>query len=543
MIGEWLIVVLLATLPGSDAAFVGPELQQLAWSAQGSLGPERLLANSRAAETFSGAAAGAGFDLGLWFGHARSSDLLLHLILVTLGVSVLGVAKMAAPEPRKVRAGRQYSLCLSGGGYRAALFHLGALRRLHETGILPQVAKISSVSGGSLLMGFLATRSSSAFKEHGLDPDDFEREIAQPFRDFVKGDRRTWQALQNLTVNLVLRDRRLSTFIADLERSFGSKTLGELPKQPEIVFCATDLGFGVNWIFRRKKDDDGRRLSRSNDGSGSYRAGYVDLDSWSIARCAAISASFPPIFGPYRLGVPADKFIRRPKDGRDRDDAIRDNLHLSDGGIYDNLGLEPIWPPVEGSTLLISDAGAPFEFRASSRLPWRMIHRYLQVSQVQAQKLRHRSVIERKAMAGEDFEYAEWRIGVRHRKKLANPEPASFGYHDGVVGRIERIRTDLDHFSEAEAQILENHGYACAERSLAYYLPSHLSGRPEPRLPHAELDPSREGCEPTHVVKALSGSHKRFSFSRWFAAARPSRPSTSEGPSAPDTGTRAEAIS
>ena len=47
-------------------------------------------------------------------------------------------------------------LCLSGGGYRAMLFHLGALWRLNELGYLPKLARVSSVSGGSITAGVLA---------------------------------------------------------------------------------------------------------------------------------------------------------------------------------------------------------------------------------------------------------------------------------------------------------------------------------------------------------------------------------------------------
>src|ERR1035437_6460162 len=46
-------------------------------------------------------------------------------------------------------------LCLSGGGYRAMLFHLGALWRLNELGYLPKLNRISSVSGGSITAGVL----------------------------------------------------------------------------------------------------------------------------------------------------------------------------------------------------------------------------------------------------------------------------------------------------------------------------------------------------------------------------------------------------
>lgn len=58
------------------------------------------------------------------------------------------------PEPKVRRDG--IGLCLSGGGYRAALFHLGALKRLNEFGILAKLRTISSVSGGSISSGLSA---------------------------------------------------------------------------------------------------------------------------------------------------------------------------------------------------------------------------------------------------------------------------------------------------------------------------------------------------------------------------------------------------
>ena len=54
------------------------------------------------------------------------------------------------------------ALCLSGGGYRAMLFHLGALWRLNELGYLPRLDRVSSVSGGSITAGALAHGWSTA---------------------------------------------------------------------------------------------------------------------------------------------------------------------------------------------------------------------------------------------------------------------------------------------------------------------------------------------------------------------------------------------
>lgn len=57
-----------------------------------------------------------------------------------------------APAPSGI------ALHLSGGGYRAMVFHLGALWRLNELGYLPTLARISSISGGSITAGTLGLK-------------------------------------------------------------------------------------------------------------------------------------------------------------------------------------------------------------------------------------------------------------------------------------------------------------------------------------------------------------------------------------------------
>src|SRR5918999_3040531 len=80
------------------------------------------------------------------------------------------------PERRRQGIG----LCLSGGGFRATLFHLGALRRLNELGVLHRVRTISSVSGGSLMALVLA----DAIRKLGgalTGPfPDFDKQVAKP---------------------------------------------------------------------------------------------------------------------------------------------------------------------------------------------------------------------------------------------------------------------------------------------------------------------------------------------------------------------------
>ncbi|HEV3446123.1 MAG TPA: patatin-like phospholipase family protein, partial [Gemmataceae bacterium] len=99
------------------------------------------------------------------------------------------------PSPRDQRSGM--ALCLSGGGFRAALFHLGAVRRLNELGILSQVTTISSVSGGSILAAHLAQRIKPWPAPGQVLPGGiWEETVAIPFRRFTATDIRTGPILE-----------------------------------------------------------------------------------------------------------------------------------------------------------------------------------------------------------------------------------------------------------------------------------------------------------------------------------------------------------
>ncbi len=74
-------------------------------------------------------------------------------------------------------------LALSGGGYRASLFHIGALWRLNELGWLPKLDEISSVSGGSITAAYLGLRwKDLRFDAHGV-ADNFRDVFVEPMRE------------------------------------------------------------------------------------------------------------------------------------------------------------------------------------------------------------------------------------------------------------------------------------------------------------------------------------------------------------------------
>src|SRR5438270_1133524 len=66
-------------------------------------------------------------------------------------------------------------LALSGGGFRASLYHLGLVRFLRDAGVLPQVTHITSVSGGSIIAAHLALN----WGRYNGDPEEFDAAAAE----------------------------------------------------------------------------------------------------------------------------------------------------------------------------------------------------------------------------------------------------------------------------------------------------------------------------------------------------------------------------
>ena len=74
-------------------------------------------------------------------------------------------------------------LALSGGGFRASLYHLGLVRFLRDAGILNQVSHITSVSGGSVLAAHLVLN----WDRYNGSPSEFDT-VASEFLAFVRLD-------------------------------------------------------------------------------------------------------------------------------------------------------------------------------------------------------------------------------------------------------------------------------------------------------------------------------------------------------------------
>src|SRR4051812_45302236 len=121
------------------------------------------------------------------------------------------------------------ALCLSGGGYRAMLFHVGSLWRLNELGYLPKLARISSVSGGSITAGALGLHwGKLAFDVNGVAAA-FETQVVQPIRTIASKTIDEGAILGGILLPGTISDRVVESYRKYL---FDGATLQDLPADP-----------------------------------------------------------------------------------------------------------------------------------------------------------------------------------------------------------------------------------------------------------------------------------------------------------------------
>lgn len=423
------------------------------------------------------------------------------------------------------------ALCLSGGGFRATLFHLGALIRLNELGVLSRVRVITSVSGGSIVNGALAAR----WTDLQADPQgvftNFEI-VVDAVREFCARDLRTSVLVGTRLnpVNTFTLARNWGAVTAEaLVRPYSGlmlgKRLADLPDPdtgaPRFVFCATSVQTGACWHFH------GGPRGRMGD----FYTGYFHVGGITLSQAVAASSAFPPGFAGLRFspGSSPDRIDpwgrNRPpssKPGRVAPPGAGEQVLLTDGGVYDNLGVEPVWELCR--TLVVSDAGHPFS--AESTVSQALVPRLRRVSDISAEQVgavRKRWMIER-------IRVGEW-IGRLEAAGALVPDvagapavragtlwgidtlPGSYpgglnlppAYSREILDQIASVRTDLNEFTAGEQGVLQNHAYWLANAGIVAYAPALAT------VPHAAFEwPVPIFAPSEHATRgALKASHKR----------------------------------
>ncbi|HUG52684.1 MAG TPA: patatin-like phospholipase family protein [Vicinamibacteria bacterium] len=401
-----------------------------------------------------------------------------------------------APLPGSRRRG--IGLCLSGGGFRASLFHLGALRRMNELGILSRddFRTVASVSGGSIAAAQLASALAYLEPRPGqpIPRETWDREVRDPLRAFTRKDVRTGALLRRLLPwNLARSDATVNALAERYQRDLVRLRLAALPIRPEFLFLATDMAYGVSFIFSR-------------EWIGDYQVGYMaPPPDFPVATAVAASGCFPPLCGPLRLRLDpaALKGGSAPRD-QTREECVS-SLRLTDGGDYDNMGLEPVWKT--HAVVLVSDAGGLFTHESDRGLFWR-IPRYQAIQERQARGVRKRWLIA--SFNQELLQGAYWSVSGASSDYSGCP----VGYSKALArGVLAEIRTDLDAFSDAEAAVLENHGYVVADAALRRHAGAILPDPiPPASAPHPDWMPPARSEEA--VRAALAGSARRQAWGR-----------------------------
>ena len=392
-------------------------------------------------------------------------------------------------RPGKGREG--IALCLSGGGFRATLFHAGALRRLNDLGVLSRVRTISSVSGGSIASGLLAT----VWPRLQRDGDRFTNLgplFEEPLRAFCgrnirnrpllwgRLDPRNWPRLLSSTFSAT------DLLVAEYERLLGSVRLSALPAHPRFVFCAANLETGVSFELSARS-------------IGDYVLGYTEPGRFTVAEAVAASSSFPFAFPPLVRAVDVDAFTGGDPKAVASGFRPGPRVALTDGGVYDNMGLEPAWKT--HATVLVSDGGTPFEIRARPRT-WLVprLQRSFQVVANQALAVRKRWLVA--AYLRGVYGGAYWGLGTDRDEYRAPGAAEPAGYSGRVLDRLRVVRTDLDRFSPTEQSVLMNHGWALAGAALARWGPDLVIQV----SPAAPPDPGL--LDPEAALAALVGSDR-----------------------------------
>ncbi|MGE8186025.1 patatin-like phospholipase family protein [Pseudomonas sp. NPDC086278] len=327
---------------------------------------------------------------------------------------------------------KRIGLAMSGGGFRAAAFHLGVMRALQTSGLLDKLDLLTCVSGGSIAGATVALNWGSANKLDLLD--NYLRTRSVAVSSFIAGSLDPFESrLEKLA----------DSYDKDL---FLKKKLAALANGPRVYLNSTNLSTGNAFFFVAGGGKDSEM--------GDHDLGFVPAPDFPICRAVAASSAFPPVFPPLRL----DSDTYGPAAGVEY-------VTLTDGGVYDNLGVNPLLRDRNAlDYVIVSDGGKPF---ANNSRP----------TESGAIVLKAGLDIMMEQIRGLEFDRLQYRF-------LAGkgPKPMWFSI-DSKVGEARQgdaafasaIATNLSRLSAEEMDVLTRHGASLVKARLSAYAPELLS--------------------------------------------------------------------
>jgi predicted acylesterase/phospholipase RssA len=244
-------------------------------------------------------------------------------------------------------------VAISGGGSRSANFSAGCLLQLQRLGLLQRVDYISSVSGGSMTAALYCLSD-----EKQWNPGDVQKKLSHAFAtDLFWQTIIPWNTIAMLATDWDRTDLLADEFQRELyhDTKGRGQTFADLrPDRPRLLINATDLQSGHKFIF-------------CNEAFDSINS---DLSQYPIARAVAASSAVPVLLHQVTL--------------RDYSTVFKQYVHLIDGGIVDNLGVQSLVevytahveaaqkagrpsPYPRGAVLLVIDARTEFDAQLSNK--------------------------------------------------------------------------------------------------------------------------------------------------------------------------------
>ena len=251
---------------------------------------------------------------------------------------------------------KKIGLALSGGGYRAAAYHIGTLRALNRLGILDKVDVISAVSGGSITAAYYAL--------HKDNYEKFEKSFIKKLQRGVLCSTIVYLLLA-LSISLLI-GFLISWWLLILEMIillvcwywilpvscfiecsynrlfFKKKKLSDLPQKPLVAINATDVSNGKLYTFSQLKMGGYPYYK-----NGDYSTSPFDNTQFTITKAVMASSCVPFAFSPIRI---SKKFCKED---------IKAPI-LIDGGLYDNQGTHKLSMSksrYRTDYIIVSDAG------------------------------------------------------------------------------------------------------------------------------------------------------------------------------------------
>jgi len=343
------------------------------------------------------------------------------------------------------------------------LFHVGAVWRLNELGFLPKLARVSSVSGGSITAATLGRNWPRLdFDEAGVARALVPQFVA-PLRALACHTIDRGSVLGGiLTPGKTIGDKVAAAYRKHL---FGSDTLQSLPEQPRFVINATNVQTGSLWRFSREYMAD-------------YRIGVFPEPEVELAVAVGASSAFPPVLSPVRMKVDPNGY---EQDGRGPlcRPPYSSEVVLSDGGVYDNLGLETAWKRYQ--TILVSDGGGQMAPEPKAHGDWaRHAMRITSIIDNQVRSLRKRQTIE--GFERGDRTGAYW--GIRSDIGRFDPFGGSLPCPVDRTTALAATKTRLERMPDELQERLINWGYAACDAAMRTHVVDQSA--PPARFPYPE---------------------------------------------------------